>query len=324
MSHSHLPPTLVIHADWGKDPKKRWMARASLSTSGSYRAEAPEPVGQALTPIDPLVEHVASPRAVLIGFDFPIGLPIAYARAAEISQFLPVLAELGQGRWSRFFDVAQRPGEISLERPFYPMRPGGTRQEHLLSALSLPSMDALRRRCEMPRPGRRAACPLFWTLGGQQVGKAAIAGWREVLIPALQSRRTAVKVWPFSGLLEALLRDSRVVVAETYPAEFYDHLGIEFGRHPVRGKSGKRVREDRAAQAETLLRWASEAGVELSEPLRSELKDGFGTRTDGEDRFDAVVGLFGMLNVVLGRREPGEPNDDEVLRIEGWILGQRS
>jgi hypothetical protein len=35
-----------------------------------------------------------------------------------------------------------------------------------------------------------------------------------------------------------------------------------------------------------------------------------------------VVGLFGMLNVVLGRLPCGEPDDPVVRRIEGWILGQ--
>lgn len=30
-----------------------------------------------------------------------------------------------------------------------------------------------------------------------------------------------------------------------------------------------------------------------------------------------------MLNVVLGRRPPGEPEEERVRRIEGWILGQR-
>lgn len=57
----------------------------------------------------------------------------------------------------------------------------------LKKGLSLKMFDELRRLCEMSvpawsvYPGRRAACPLFWTLGGQQVGKAAILGWREVL-----------------------------------------------------------------------------------------------------------------------------------------------
>ncbi len=39
-------------------------------------------------------------------------------------------------------------------------------------------------------------------------------------------------------------------------------------------------------------------------------------------RFDAVVGLFAMLEVVTGRRAAGVPKDDEnVRKVEGWILG---
>ena len=49
--------------------------------------------------------------------------------------------------------------------------------------------------------------------------------------------------------------------------------------------------------------------------------DGFGGGADGEDRFDAVVGLWGMLDVALGNRAPGEP-DDKTTWVEGWILGQ--
>jgi hypothetical protein len=32
--------------------------------------------------------------------------------------------------------------------------------------------------------------------------------------------------------------------------------------------------------------------------------------------------LFGMLEVVLGKREPGEPKDEHIRNVEGWILGQ--
>ena len=44
----------------------------------------------------------------------------------------------------------------------------------------------------------------------------------------------------------------------------------------------------------------------------------------GDDAFDAVVGLFGMLQVCLGQREPGEPDDRAIREIEGWILGRES
>jgi SAM-dependent methyltransferase len=56
--------------------------------------------------------------------------------------------------------------------------------------------------------------------------------------------------------------------------------------------------------------------------LRSTIEHGFGRSPDGEDSFDATVGLFGMLNVVLGYRSPGEPLDATVRNVEGWMFGQ--
>jgi len=43
----------------------------------------------------------------------------------------------------------------------------------------------------------------------------------------------------------------------------------------------------------------------------------------GDDAFDAVVGLFGMLQVCLGQRATGEPDDREIREVEGWILGRK-
>ena len=81
----------------------------------------------------------------------------------------------------------------------------------------------------------------------------------------------------------------------------------------------------RRANAAPLVAWAKNAGVDLDPALVAEIGAGFGNTPSGEDRFDAVVGLFGMLNVVLGRRASGEPHDDDTIRrIEGWILGQSS
>ena len=56
--------------------------------------------------------------------------------------------------------------------------------------------------------------------------------------------------------------------------------------------------------------------------MREEIEEGFGDSPNGEDAFDATVGLFGMLNVVLGRRTPGDPDDERVRNVEGWMLGQ--
>jgi hypothetical protein len=191
-----------------------------------------------------------------------------------------------------------------------------------VAGLGLAVGDELLRACDRAHAGRHAAAPIFWTLGAQQVGKGAIAGWREVLAPALRAADLAVAIWPFSGRLRDLFRRARVVVAETYPAECYAHLAVDLRRGATNGRSGKRQPASRAANAGALLAWAQTAGVLLAPALVSAIEGGFGRRASGEDQFDAVVGLFGMLNVVLGRRPPGEPEDERVRHIEGWILGQ--
>ena len=182
-------PTLVTHADWGSHPEKRWMAKAVLRADGHYTAHAPELVGEPGTLVERLVAQAGPRGCVLLGFDFPIGLPARYAECVCIRDFLALLPQLGHGDWSEFYTVAERPDQIGLRRPFYPQfsrRKGEARLSHLLDGLGLEVSD-LRRRCEQARSGRRAASPLFWTVGGQQVGKAAISGWKDVLGPALCS-----------------------------------------------------------------------------------------------------------------------------------------
>jgi hypothetical protein len=107
------------------------------------------------------------------------------------------------------------------------------------------------------------------------------------------------------------------VIAETYPSEVYGHLGLQIA---VSNKS-KLNPAHRRDDAGRLLDWATRNDIRLSGALTADIRDGFGAGPDGEDRFDATVGLFGMLNVVLGQRAPGEPADPVVRQIEGWILG---
>lgn len=312
-------PHLVAHADWSVTAAKRWLALATLHAS-AYRAQPPQPVGDPQTLLNRLRKQAGPDGAVLLGVDFPLGLPLAYAELAGVEDFAALLPQLGQGEWRDFYRVAERPEEISLHRPFYPRRPGGARQSHLVQALGLLSSAALRRRCDYQQLDRPAAAALFWTIGAQQVGKAAISGWRDLLTPRLASGDLAL--WPFDGPLTDLLRSGRIVVAETYPAECYRHLGVHFPSPRAGASSGKRVQAERSAQAQTLLNWASQAGVDIDPALRAAIGDGFGASDDGEDRFDAVVGLFGLLNIVLGCRPPGDPTDPAICHIEGWILGQ--
>lgn len=315
-------PTLVVHCDWSVSAKKRVLAQASWSIeSCAYQAFSPEPVGLSGDLLNSLLSKKPEGGPLLVGFDFPIGLPGSFAELANVSRFLDLLPRLGNAEWSEFYHPAAAPGQIHLHRPFYPLRPGSARIEHLLAGLGFESVGKLRRRCEQPHPKRRAAAPLFWTMGAQQVGKAAIHGWEHVLEPALRRFGGELGIWPFSGSFFQLLKDKTIVIAETYPAEYYDRLGVRWQTGRSSPSSGwKRSAQARAAQAKALLSWAERSGVRLDEELQSQITSGF---EQGEDAFDAVIGLFGMLEVVLGRRTPGDPDvrDTSIREIEGWILG---
>jgi len=326
---SAKPPRLsvdqIVHCDWSKDASKRWMARGRWNGE-NYVVEMPKKVGD-LGTFFPSIRYGLENRArLLLGFDFPIGIPIAYARRAKVETFLELLPLLETGSWAEFYDVCETPGQISLHRPFYPYRTGGTSPNHLVQRLNLSSRDELFRSCERRRPksklsrtshrsnGRNAACPLFWTLGGKQVGRAAISGWQDLLAPAIRSNLD-LGIWPFQGKLLELIAGFSTVIAETYPAEAYGHVGL-----PRSGWS-KRSKPCRRGHAPTIHSWASRSAVLLECELQTLINDGFGPRKDGEDAFDAVVGLLSMIDVVLGIRSEGTP-DEQVRGIEGWILGQ--
>jgi hypothetical protein len=305
-------PAVVYHADWGSNPSKRWLAKAVLERS-RYIAHPPEPVGDDTTLIVRARANIGRGSAML-GFDFPIGIPIAYARLIGATEFKTFLSQLGRGELIDFYRVCSDALEITKYRPFYPYKPGGTKQKHLLDALEVTDINDLRRKCELGRDGRKAACSLFWTLGPNQVGKAAIIGWRDVLAPALGNDKSVV-LWPFDGSLDALLKPGNVVMVETYPAECYGW----FLQGGLKGKKGDAKVRRKAAGA--LFKWAGKANVRLDPDLLQTIEQGF---PDGDDAFDAIVGLFGMLEALMGRREPGDPSEEGIRKVEGWILGQQS
>jgi len=296
------PKGRIAHADWSVHPAKRWVAIAEGRTITSV-----EPVGELSSFFARL-----GPGA-FVGFDFPIGLPRAYADAVGISAFRAWLAELGRGRWADFHRPATHAAEIGPYRPFYPQAPGGKRQAHLTAALGVPDMRSLLRACDRATAHRPAASCLFWTLGGNQVGKAALAGWRDLLLPALPG----LLIWPFDGpLSEMFPYGNKIVVAETYPGEVYHHLGLQ-----LRKAGGKRSQTARIQAAPHIEAWFKAHGIALAPAVATQLHVGFGAAADGEDRFDALIGLAGMLEVLLSDREPDVGPDP---RVEGWVLGQRA
>jgi hypothetical protein len=124
-----------------------------------------------------------------------------------------------------------------------------------------------------------------------------------------------VAIWPFAGPLQDLLVPWRVVVAETYPAEFYNHLGIAF-RAPGQGRNP--VSATRPAPSTPLPCWPVLPGSAYSLTQAFALDPGRLWRDRRrEDRFDAVIGLFGMLNILRGDRQSGEPTQGAIRRIEG-------
>jgi hypothetical protein len=153
---------LVAHCDWSIEARKRWMVVAQLR-DGVWCIATPELVGDGASLIPNLRGRLSSKGSMIVGFDFSIGLPEAYATRAGFTSFRQALSVLGQGEWSQWFSVAQHRDEISIQRPFYPMRPGGTRKSHQIEALGMVDANSLLRNCELATLDRQAACSLFWT-----------------------------------------------------------------------------------------------------------------------------------------------------------------
>ncbi len=304
-------PSLAVHADWSIDARKRWMARARRTPAG-WRITAPEPVGEVAGFLARLLA-AADGSAVALGLDLPIGVPRAYAAQRGEDGFLHFL--LQTAHWPDFFQVCATLSEVRADRPFYPARGvrGMTRASHA-EALGLGGPTGLSRACDRATMERPAGAPLFWTLGANQSGKAAIAAWRDMLLPALLAG-APIRLWPFEGAFRALLAPGTIAVAETYPAEALHHLGIRL-------KGSKRRQADRAAVADKLLGAMAALHARPDAALAATARDGFGADAAGEDRFDCLLGLLCVLNVLAGNRPDTAPDDPWIQRWEGWVLGQ--
>ncbi|MBR0656218.1 DUF429 domain-containing protein [Plastoroseomonas arctica] len=300
---------IAAHADWSTDPRKRWMTIARRVPAG-WRAGAPRPVGD---PHAMLAGLLAEGVPVALGLDLPLGVPRDYAALAGITEFPGFLRGLVDR--PAFFAVSDTLDTVSLARPFYPQRgvQGMTRAAHA-AALGLSGPAGLSRWCDRATAERPAGAPVFWTLGANQSGKAAIAAWRDWLAPSLAAG-VPIRLWPFAGGLHALLAPGVAVVAEVYPAEALRHCGLRMA-------GSKRVQADRAALAEALLDVMAARHVLGDAALIAAVRDGFGRDAAGEDRFDSVIGLLGLIGVLDGLRPDFIPDDPAIRSVEGWVLGQ--
>jgi hypothetical protein len=308
-----VTPALAAHADWSIDPRKRWVAVARRDGEG-WQLAAPRPVGDVTMFLGRLRDE-ADGGTVALGLDLPLGVPRAYAALRQETDFLHFLRS--SGGWPDFFRVCAALDELRLERPFYPARGirGMTRAAHA-AALGLGGASGLSRLCDRATVERPAGAPVFWTLGANQSGKAAIAAWRDMLLPALLAGED-VRVWPFAGPFRSLLAPGAIAIAETYPAEALRHFGICLA-------GSKRRQADRKAVAPWVRAAFGPLGMVPDRALADAVADGFGPDAAGEDRFDSVLGVLCVVNVLAGNRPDDAPDDAWIRRWEGWVLGQTS
>lgn len=124
-----------------------------------------------------------------------------------------------------------------------------------------------------------------------------------------------LRLWPFHGPFRELLSPGTVALAETYPAEALRHLTI-------RMTGSKRRQSDRTAVAGALLSAMERLSATPDDAMRLAVAEGFGADAAGEDRFDSVLGVLCVLNVLAGNRPDHAPADPWIQNWEGWVLGQ--
>ena len=298
---------MAAHADWSAHPAKRWVARARRDGAG-WLAQDPAPVGDPAA----LAKSLLADGPAVLGLDVPLGVPRGWAATRAESGFMEFLR--GRADDARFFAVAPALDGVSPAAPFYPARgvKGMTRAAHA-AALGLPDAAALSRWCDRATAERPAGAPVFWTLGANQSGKAAIACWRDWLAPALAAG-APIAIWPFDGAaLRALVAPGRLVLAEVYPAQALRVIGVRLA-------GSKRSQAARIAAAPAIRAAMARLGVDGVPGLES----GFGADAAGEDRFDSLLGLLNLVAVLDGHAPDTAPDDAMLRRWEGWVLGQQA
>lgn len=308
----------IWHVDWGTRQDKRWLTRILIDGSASPVMQAPEL-------FEPWHERLLTPdyladMQIILGLDLPIGLPKHYAVRVGITDFPQFLSGAQGPDWIEFSTVCRSLTEVSLERPFFPYHlvdqtalHGLTPQQAWLKKLGL-TKSAVYRLCDSETPHRESAASLFWTKGANQVGKAALGGWGEVIKPLMTLHGTALGIWPFDGDFAALCATKKLVIAETYPGEIYGWFECK----PI----SKTRQAERLKVIPQLSDTIADLGIVMTPSARTALETGFGNDARGDDRFDSFVGALGLYAVHSGKRPAPVPGDPIFRTVEGWILGQ--
>ncbi|MFX4229399.1 MAG: hypothetical protein ACFHHU_16430 [Porticoccaceae bacterium] len=305
------PVDIIWHADWSMSAKGRWVAKANRTGHG-WQINAIEPVGE-LDAFRASLRELGRTQKVWLGLDMPIGFASTWFDGANVKDFNVLLGLLSTDAWQDFFDVCRLPEEITHQRPFYPKssgKKGSVKRDHLIQALGLSTFGDLHRRCELPTHARTAACPPFWTLGANQVGKAMLHGLQNLILPGF---RDGFNIWPYSGDLAACASQSGVTLIETYPGEIYGWLGLS--------KLTKSSQSSRADAIRFLLEHPDNTGIEIADEVRYVIQDGIDRAHGKDDAFDALIGIFGLIRIAAGKHAENLPRRASILEREGWIVG---
>ncbi|MEE3045282.1 MAG: methyltransferase type 12 [Pseudomonadota bacterium] len=305
------PVNHIWHADWSISATARWVAKARRVTGG-WQIYAIEPVGMLNQFLGTLADH-GHKDALWLGLDMPVGFADYWYDGVNIQNFKSILKNGLTGPIEYFSTVCEHPDQITYHRPFYPRSSGpkgSVKRDHLVTALGLSRFDDLHRRCERATNDRAAACPSFWTLGANQVGKGMLHGLEHLIIPGAH---LGFNIWPFDGDLATCCQHPRVTLMETYPGEVYGWLGIS--------ELTKSNQKSRAKAVEFLIDFAARNAVEITPAVMADCKSGFGPDQGKDDAFDALVGVLGLIQIADGKRPEYLPDEPTIREREGWIMG---
>jgi hypothetical protein len=130
--------SVISHADWSINPKKRWMYVANKQSDRHWYVHQPTLLTYPSKTFQYLASQFSGSVCILSELDFPIGLPYSYASKAGLSDFLSTLPLFGHDKWNLFYTPSEIPSDTSIYHPFYPNKPGGSNRQHLEYGLNIP------------------------------------------------------------------------------------------------------------------------------------------------------------------------------------------
>lgn len=307
----------IFHADWSLHEKGRWVTHAKRVEDGQgWQIDRITPLGD-LADFHRDLTALAANTRIWLGLDMPLGFCQAFFDQTGIVRYTDLLDRLTTPDWQDFFAVCNNADEIRPTRPFYPAHSGpkGTvKRQHLADAFGLETFDQLHRTCERRTRYRNAACPPFWTLGANQVGKALLHGLRHLILPG---RAAGYRIWPFDGDLAECSVKPGVTLIETYPGEVYHWLNIPDNTPNFR-KSDQTSRQQALAN---LIKRLPGWNVSISPDLQNRIENGFTDKEGKDDAFDSLIGVMGLIRIAMGQRTEFLPGNTDMTGREGWIVG---